>query len=210
MKKWKKGDLKKGKKPPIRIQERIDQMLLSSGEEPEYGTIVESKFKPSRGAKKGEKFYTFSDRKQVESIYSGLKEHLPEMESGKSYNVGYSKDVRSGKSKFVNPGVIGMGRYQVGKGEDEIGKYMSIYDKWDLDPSGGFVNKVGDWAMPGFEMYDRRYYDFKQSIPEQSDIRRAPPPEFAAPQPVPTGQLPTGANKVSIDDKIMNFLHKMI
>ena len=64
--------------------------------------------------------------------------------------------------------------------------------------------------MPGFEMYDRRYYDFKQSIPEQSDIRRAPPPEFAAPQPVQSGQLPTGANKVSIDDKIMNFLHKMI
>ena len=226
MKKWKKGDLKKGKKPPIRIQERIDQMLLSSGGEPKYGTIVESKHTPGVGAEEGEKFYTFKDSGQMSDIYKGLKTNVPWMEKETKrikeeniqrkkrgekplttmFNVGYKKDVEKGDSKFVNPGVIGMARYQVGVGEDSKGKYMSIYDKWDLDPSGGFVNKVGDWAMPGFEMYDRIYYEDKK----KPKLRRAKSETKIAKVKV----KPEKRKKIrlrdrtNIDDKVFGFLKK--
>ena len=209
MKPWKEGDLESGRKPPVRIQERMDMLMLSAGEPQKYGSIKESTFKPTRGAEKGEKFYTFRDTSQTESVYEGLKQHLPEMETGKSYNVGTSYHVKHGESSFLNPGVIGMGKYQISKGEDEMGKYMAIYDKWDIDAGQGeFVDKLSDWALPGFEMYDRRYYE--GASPEPLDIRRAPSPELASVQPVPSGQMPVGRSKASIEDKIMNFLHKVI
>ena len=105
-------------------------IMLSAGEPQKYGSIKESTFKPTRGAEKGEKFYTFRDTSQTESVYEGLKHHLPDMETGKSYNVGTPYHVKHGESSFLNPGVIGMGKYQISKGEDEMGKYMAIYDRW--------------------------------------------------------------------------------
>ena len=110
------------------------------------------------------------------------------------------------KSTAVNPGVIGMGMYQVGVGEDPAGKYMSMYDKWDLDPSGGFVNKVGDWAMPGFYMYDRIYYEDKK----KPKLRRAKSETKIAKVKV----KPEKRKKIrlrdrtKIDDKVFGFLKK--
>ena len=209
LKPWKEGDLESGRRPEIRVRERMDMLMLSAGEPQKYDSIKESTFKPTRGAEKDEKFYTFRDPSQTESVYEGLKQYLPEMETGKSYNVGTEYHVKYGESSFENPGVIGMGKYQIGKGEDEMGKYMSIYDKWDIDAGQGeLVDKLSDWALPGFEMYDRRYYE--GASPEPLDIRRAPPAELAASQPVPVGQMPVGKSKVGIEDKIMNFLHKVI
>tara|TARA_Y100000310_G_C20533418_1_gene739652 strand:+ start:47 stop:1123 length:1077 start_codon:yes stop_codon:yes gene_type:complete len=259
--KWKKGDLEKDKIPPIRIRERIDQMLFSSGKPQKYGEIIESDFKPAVGAEEGEKFYTFKDPEQMSTIYKGrrykdekrsekagearysyaggLMEKTDYMEKETArrkeenkiieqknikrgargetplplnrlmFNVGYQSDVDKGESEFVNPGVIGMARYQVGVGEDPVGKYMSIYDKWDLDPPGKVADKIGDWAMPGFEMYDRIYYG-TSNLGREPEFRRGPPSEPYAPQKVPVQQMPTGTSKLSIEDKIMNFLHKMI
>ena len=161
MKLWKEGDLRKGKKPPQRIAERIDQMLISAKEPQKFNTMKESVHTPTRGAEKGEKFYTWTDRSQMEKIYQGLKKNLPKMKKGKSYNVGYKSDVKKGDASFTNPGAIGLGRFQIGKGEDDIGKYMSVYDKWDIDPGvGGKTGKKFSQALlPGFEVYDRYYYE---------------------------------------------------
>ena len=78
----------------------------------------------------------------------------------KMFNVGYKSDVKKGESDFVNPGVVGMARFQVGVGEDMKGKYISIYDKWDLDTKRGpLVEALADKILPGFHLYDRIYYD---------------------------------------------------
>ena len=209
MKPWKRGDLKSGRTVPIRIRERVDQMLLASEQPQRYNEMMESQFAPTRGAKKGEKFYTFRDKSQVQSIYKGLKKYIPEMELGKSYNVGYSKDVEKGDSDFVNPGVIGMGRFQVGVGEDDKGKYMSVYDKWDIDAKTGIetAEKVFDWAMPGFEMYDRVYYEEKKKpvsiMKPKREIRKAKPVEKKI-EKVKTKLR----DRTQIDDKVFGFLKK--
>ena len=55
-----------------------------------------------------------------------------------------------------------MGNYKLDKGEDERGKYLSYYDKWDLNPlnlknpiTGNEI--TADFGKP-FEIYDRIYY----------------------------------------------------
>ena len=177
-------------------------MLLASEQPQRYNEMIESEFAPTRGAKEDEKFYTFRDKGQIQSIYEGLKKYIPQMKPGKSYNVGYSKDVKKGDSDFVNPGVIGMGRFQVGIGEDARGKYMSVYDKWDIDANTGVesAEKLFDWAMPGFEIYDRHYY----KTPEQ-EIRKADKDKkkFSL-RSVATGVL----DKTEVDDRIFEFLKK--
>jgi len=55
-----------------------------------------------------------------------------------------------------------MGTFTVSKGEDDKGKYMSYYDKWDLNPlklRNPFTGEQipTDIGKP-FEIYDRVYY----------------------------------------------------
>ena len=173
MKPWKEGDLEKGRRPPQRIAERIDQMLLSAEEPQMYDTMKDSAYVPTKGAEEGEKFYTWTDKSQMNKIFESFKDELEGWDEGKSYNVGYRGDVDKGDAKYVNPGVVGLGRYQVGKGSDDFGKYMFVYDKWDIDPGiGGDVGKsIAQSIMPGFEVYDRHYYDFDK--PKPLNIRRA-------------------------------------
>lgn len=61
-----------------------------------------------------------------------------------------------------------LGNYTVSRGKDKKGEYISIYDKWDLDPVENFIGKTGtklvkdiipslnNLANP-FEIYDRVY-----------------------------------------------------
>jgi hypothetical protein len=55
-----------------------------------------------------------------------------------------------------------MGNFKIDKGEDEHGKYISYYDKWDLNPFG-LQNPINnneittDIGKP-FEIYNRIYY----------------------------------------------------
>lgn len=163
VKPWKEGDLESGRRPEIRVRERIDMIMLASGEPQKYNSIRKSKYRPTRGAEPQDEFYTFTDKNQIKKVYEGLKHLLPKMEKGKSYNVGSEYHVKYGESSFINPGVVGMGKYQISKGEDEKGKYLAVYDKWDIDAGQGeFVDKISDWVMPGFEIYDRVYYEKKK------------------------------------------------
>lgn len=166
IKPWEEGDLLKGRKPPQRVAERIDMMLLGANQPQKYGTLKESSHIPSKGADEGDKFYTFKDRNQIETVFEGLKGKLSKMKKNVSYNVGYVSDVKKGDASFVNPGIVGLERYQISKGEDDVGKYMAIYDKWDIEPGfGETADKLVGKVMPGFEVYDRRYYEFKDPKP---------------------------------------------
>ena len=228
IKPWKRGDLEKGRIPPPRVAERMDMMLMAADMPQKYDTMKESMWQPTKGKESKDKFYTFGDKNQMGQIFhgiknkegeivvKGLKEKIPYMEKetarrkaagekSRMFNVGYQSDVDKGAADFAwSKHHVGMERFQVGVGEDPMGKYMSIYDPWDI-AGGGLTKEV----FPGFQIYDRKYYEF--TTPESNlDIKRGPPPEFAAPQPVPVGQMPAGKSKLSTEDKIMNFLHKMI
>ena len=181
MKEWKEGDLASGRnlvqEAPI-VAERMDMLAISSGQPQPFKTLKRSDYVP-KGAEKGDKFYSFKDDRVRNQVIKGLKDKIPymvketkrrkaaraagsekEKDKKKGFNVGYQKDVDKGESDFVNPGVIGMARFQVGVGEDMKGKYISIYDKWDLDTKRGpLVEALADKILPGFHLYDRIYYD---------------------------------------------------
>ena len=224
---WKKGDLEKGERPPERVAERMDMMLMAADMPQKYDTMKKSMWQPTKGKESKDKFYTFRDENQMNQIYhgiknkegeivvKGLKEKIPYMEKetarrkaagekSRMFNVGYPSDVKKGAADFAwSQHHVGMERFQVGVGEDHMGKYMSIYDPWDI--AGGELTKK---VFPGFQIYDRRYYEM--TTPEfAGDIRRAPP-ELYSPQSVQVDQMPAGQKKLSIEDKIMGFLHKAI
>ena len=94
-----------------------------------------------------------------------------------------------------------MERFQVSIGEDDIGKYMAIYDSWDIDYDVPIVGKIAKKAIPGFQIYDRVYYEAK--APESDlKIRKGEqqwPPEakYASPR------------KQGIEDKVMDLLQRV-
>ena len=126
-----------------------------------------------------------------------------EKKKGKSFNVGYKGDVRKGKADFSGSGShVGMERFQVSVGEDDIGKYMAVYDNWDIDygKKGGKLNRIAKKVIPGFQIYDRIYYE---TAKPKSDlkIRKS---EINIPQ---YKKVEYKENK-SIQNKLMNFLQK--
>ena len=206
VKPWKEGDFKKGRRPPERVAERIDMLNLTIGDPQVYNSMKESAFTPTRGAEEGDKFYTFRDRNQIKDVYNNIKKHIPKMEKekGKSFNVGYKSDVRKGKSDFSGSGShVGMERFQVSVGEDDIGKYMAIYDNWDIDygEAGSKISNIAKGVLPGFQIYDRVYYEAKAP---KSDLKirkgeQQWPPEakYASPR------------KQGIQDKVMDWLQRV-
>jgi len=186
IKPWEEGDLKKGRQPDKQIAERMDQMLLATGQKQMYGTMKSSDYRPSKGAEKDEKFFAYREPDRIAKVVSSFYDKFSQMEKGKMYNVGYESDVKKGDATFVNPGVIGMGRFQIGLGEDDEGEYMALYDKWDIEPKGwGRIGKyLTKKAIPGFEMYDRYYYGTPESnlelrrepmeLPHLKEIKRKP------------------------------------
>jgi hypothetical protein len=64
----------------------------------------------------------------------------------------YAEDQKAGRP--IRTGT--MGQFQLEKGEDERGPYVSYYDKWDLGAGGA---AIPDEAGEPFEIYGRLYYD---------------------------------------------------
>ena len=198
---WKEGDLEKGRTPRREIKERMDQMMVATGQKQRYNTMKESEYRPEFGAKKGEKFYAYKDPDKLYKIVTSFAKQFSKMEKGKMYNVGYQKDVKSGDATFVNPGIIGMGRFQIGLGEDKKGKYLAVYDKWDIQPTkwGPIGKYFARKAIPGFHMYDRYYYSGKKKKLEIRKLEEEWPPEA---EYAPTRR------KGKIEDMIMNLLKR--
>ena len=159
VKPWEKGDLESGRIPPARVAERIDMVQLAANLPQKFDTLVKSKYSPSKGAEKGDKFYSFRDKDQMGQVFKVMYSTgvLQKMKKGKSYNVGYKSDVEKGDADFALAGsFVGLERFQVSIGEDKKGKYLAVYDPWDIDK---YKWAGSQKVIPGFQFYDRIYLE---------------------------------------------------
>lgn len=215
---WKEGDYKKGRdisKDYPRVAERMDMLRLAVGDPQKYNTLKESSFQPGvqKDKKEGEKFYTYKDRKMVNQLFNMVKKHIPTMEKEtveakkrgkkvKTFNVSpWKKDIKTGDSRFQSSlRHVGLERYQVSIGQDDIGKYMAISDPWDIDYDVPVLSSVARKAIPGFQFYDRVYYE---TTPPKADFKlrgtetKIADPEYVSPK------------KQQIEDKLMNWMKRV-
>lgn len=74
---------------------------------------------------------------------------------------------KSGSNIVINGGnyLNALGQYTMGRGVDDKGSYISVYDKWDLDPTRDMpkalkelsgLPDINNYNNP-FEIYDRKY-----------------------------------------------------
>ena len=144
-------------------RERSDLLGMMLGQKPEYNSIPVSKYKPSSSKDKKAVYYSSPTSEQT------IKEKLKNPEFLKSFKPNskgvmslqdYFSDVQRGSGNNV------LGRYTLNLGEDEQGKYVSYYDRWDLEPYKGsnktlnnFSNKAQELAgIKPTELYGRVYY----------------------------------------------------
>ena len=85
IKPWREGDLARGRVPDKQIKERMDQMLLATGQKQMYHTMKESNYRPSRGAEKDEKFFTYRDSDRISKIVASFYDKFPEIDNGIMY-----------------------------------------------------------------------------------------------------------------------------
>jgi len=144
-------------------RERKDLLSMMLGQKPEYNSIPVSKYKPSSSKDKKAVYYSSPTSEQT------IKEKLKDPEFLKSFKPNsqgimslqdYFSDVQRGSGSNV------LGKYTLNQGEDEQGKYVSYYDKWDLEPfksSNKTLSNISDKAqeLAGItptELYGRVYY----------------------------------------------------
>lgn len=120
-----------------------------------------SEYKPSQNKKNNSKFFTSTNpnfKKDVIKEYF-LNVNQPENTLGKSKN----NITTPGFQQSTSP----LGNYTIGRGIDDKGDYLSVYDKWDLEPFGetsymgnNVLSKLApniNNLMNPFEIYDRQY-----------------------------------------------------
>jgi len=144
-------------------KERKDLLSMMLSQKPEYDSIPVSDYRPS--SSKDENAVYYSSPTSERTIREKLKD--PEfLKSFKPNSKGvmslqdYFSDVERGSGSNV------LGKYTLNQGEDEKGKYVSYYDKWDLEPykSGNktlntISNKAQELAgITPTELYGRVYY----------------------------------------------------
>lgn len=177
---------------------------------PSTGIFTQSEYSPSMGSNTDTKYVRFSDeenRNKIVSIYNDLVSRIVtapgtsrKVRSGKPYFSGVGNNLyritpgKSGKNYVVSelstydfnedPYAASLGQYTVGRGFDNKGQYVSVYDEWDLNP----MNVLGSPAYPlpkklvkkfsslgdasgkfgkPVKYYDRIYLDDYYDIPEQ-------------------------------------------
>lgn len=158
---------------------RIDALNLYSGIPQKNNTFGISKYIPTDSKDKNKTYYNFNSRdkehleeKLIDKMsYNPLsymyspdgrfldgtlmsKETLKEMNSKRTIDVGERKyDIDE------VDGMGTMGEYTISTGKDKRGKYISYYDKWDLNPlelSIAGKELPTNFGKP-FEIYDRVY-----------------------------------------------------
>lgn len=154
---------------------RIDALNLYSGIPQKNNTFGISKYIPSDSKDKNKTYYNFNSRdkehleeklidkmsftKNISDLYlkpsiGTLKEDLKKLNSERTIDVGKKEyDIDEADSMGT------MGRYKISTGKDKRGKYISYYDKWDLNPldlSIAGKELPTNFGKP-FEIYDRVY-----------------------------------------------------
>lgn len=161
------------KEDPEYLQERTDLLQLHMGQDQKYNSVPESKYKPSIAKDDDVTYYTSPETEEV--IKKDLK-----WRSVSDIDKKYFGDDES------KPGGRGgvLGQYILSKGEDEKGKYVSYYDKWDFNPfdyAGRLGNKPSKnlnkafdktlefFGMDAPEIYGRVYYNEKDKTNDPYD-----------------------------------------
>jgi len=139
------------------------------GQPLEHGVLVESQNKPSTSKDKNAKYISLNhDREFVNEVLDNYERVLSgKLDKGESklgndsWQVnGYSsagkdahKTIKQGSEHHSNA----IGRYILGKGEDEKGEYISYYDKFDQGTGSGMNPGEALGLTKPFEIYDRIY-----------------------------------------------------
>ena len=139
------------------IKERTDLLQIYMGQDQKYNSIPKSKYKPSQSEDDDVTYY-------ISPATEDIIKHQIEMFDG--WESFYTRDDE--ERQMTNMGNI-LGRFTLSKGEDEKGKYISYYDKWDFNPfdynklpGGKELGKAYDRAMEFIgmdapEVYGRVY-----------------------------------------------------
>ena len=154
-------------------KERRDLLSMMMLNKQQHNSVPISKYKPTNSKDKNSVYYSspttesnIKGRIASEGIENVLSQFTPN-KKGISTWQGYGEDEKGSRNKNV------LGTYTMGQGEDEEGKYISYYDKWDLNPFED-KNKVLDAVATGAqyaagikpaEVYGRIYYEPKVKSP---------------------------------------------
>ena len=161
-------------------KERRDLLSMMMLNKQQHNTIPVSKYRPTNSKNKNSVYYSSPttesnikgriDSEGIESVLSGFQPN----KQGVPTWMGYGEDGSGSRNNNV------LGNYTMQLGEDDEGKYMSYYDKWDLNPFAASTtrnssgNKVLDAITTGAqyaagvnpaEVYGRIYYEPKLKSP---------------------------------------------
>jgi len=144
-------------------RERKDLLGMMLGRQQEYNSIPVSEYRPSSSKDQEAVYYRSPTSEET------IKEKLKDPEFLKSFKPN-SKGIMSLQDYFSDTergsGSNVLGKYTLNQGEDDKGKYVSYYDKWDLEPYKGsnetlnnISNKAQELAgITPTELYGRVYY----------------------------------------------------
>ena len=160
-------------------KERRDLLSMMLLNKQQHNTIPVSKYRPTNSKDKNSVYYSsptteknIKGRIASEGIKNVLSQFNPN-KSGVPTWIGYGEDGSGSRNSNV------LGNYTMQLGEDDEGKYMSYYDKWDLNPFElaakiDSKNKVLHAITTGAqyaagvkptELYGRIYYEPKVKSP---------------------------------------------
>lgn len=144
---------------------REDSWRMYLGLPQKYNSFVESEYKPSKAKDPNVVYYKYGPKAVTnygsliseQAHKTNLKGILDRYGGNVDYLIAESKE--TGSALYTQES---LGNTKIEKGEDEKGKYISIYDRWDLHPFPKFIKKdLGELTKVGkpWEYYDRYYYE---------------------------------------------------
>lgn len=145
----------KNEKDPIRDKislKRADAYNLYTGHPQINNTFSIGKYKPTIASENNITYYSLNNDKFKDELFNLVNE---EEDIKKYIDFTIDKDLSVSREDV-------MGRFFLSTGEDVNGKYISYYDKWDINPLNLKIPFTGkeittDFGKP-FEIYDRVYY----------------------------------------------------
>jgi hypothetical protein len=134
-------------------QRRLDAWYLYQGYPQRFNTFSISKNKPSASENNNASYYSINNPKIQNELLNLIK-----IKPKEDVLVFPDAPLEEYKKEAFDRDAVNniMGRYKLGLGKDDKGKYISYYDNWDLAPISQNVNM--DYFGKPFEIYDRIYY----------------------------------------------------
>ncbi len=198
-KNWRYGQNKNYRAGGLGVDQKMDEIrntnsakerrdLLSMGMlggKQQHNSIPISEYKPSNSTNKNMVYYSspstenaIRQRIKLEGIESVLEDFKPNEKGIPSWQGRLRSGLINAKGKEygVHDDDV-LGNFTQNLGEDEKGKYISYYDKWDLNPFSG-KSKIADAITTGAqyltgvdppEVYGRVYYEPKTKAKKKNN-----------------------------------------